>query len=254
MGVEHSKEKHEQSRLIMEFDLPNYEILHQDELKRKKNKSKLRALTIIIGKYMVISFGGGDYDQTIESDILLLDISNVDEYIWANEFYPPTLSMVPSQSAIPSLSTSKVSPSATAAPSTSSPSSNSSSIVSSQSSQLTTSSPTAMIGTILGSVFGGALLSFVGFFLYRWNKNKRSDSNNNQFQYDHGHEIVQSPNDEYTINHQHRSTPASVINNSGQKSTPTTNDEKLTLQEIRQEIRDLRQIILHSSKQQNRNN
>ncbi|GBB84748.1 hypothetical protein RclHR1_11310005 [Rhizophagus clarus] len=180
----------------------------------------------IIGKCMVISFGGRDYGQTIESDILLLDISNVYEYIWTNELYPPTLSMVPSQSAIPSLSN-KVSPSATSPPSTSSPSSNSSSIVSSQSSQLTKSSPTVMIGAIIGSVFGGDLLSFVGFFLYRWNKNKRGDKNhynNDQFQYDHGHEIVQPPNDEYTINLQHRSTPASVINNSRQKSTPTTEE------------------------------
>ncbi|GES99185.1 hypothetical protein GLOIN_2v1779981 [Rhizophagus clarus] len=176
---------------------------------------------------------------------------NVDEYIWTNEFYPSTSSIVPSPSAIPSL-TSKVSVSSPSA--TSPPSSNSSSIVSSQSSQLTSSSPTAMIGAVIGSLFGGVLLSFVGFYLYRWNKNKHGDknpynNNNNQYQYDHGHEIMQPPNDEYTINHQHESTPASVINNSGQKSTPTANDGKLTLQGLQQEIQDLRQIILHNSKQ-----
>jgi hypothetical protein len=36
-----------------------------------------------------------------------------------------------------------------------------------------TSSSTAMVGAIIGSFFGGALLSFGGFFLYKWNKNKR---------------------------------------------------------------------------------
>ncbi|CAB4393364.1 unnamed protein product [Rhizophagus irregularis] len=35
----------------------------------------------VIGKYMVVSFGEG-YDKLIESDILLLDISNNEEYIW----------------------------------------------------------------------------------------------------------------------------------------------------------------------------
>ncbi|RIA83036.1 hypothetical protein C1645_880736 [Glomus cerebriforme] len=43
----------------------------------------------IIGKYMVISFGFG-YDQS-ESDILLLDISNKDEYVWSNTFEPPVI-------------------------------------------------------------------------------------------------------------------------------------------------------------------
>ncbi|GBC04887.1 hypothetical protein RclHR1_05920007 [Rhizophagus clarus] len=236
--------------LIYELNLINYE-WRIPKTFGKIPKSRMYHKANVIGKYMVISFGGG-YDQSTESDILLLDISNVDEYIWTNEFYPPTSSIVPSPSAIPSL-TSKVSVSSPSA--TSPPSSNSSSIVSSQSSQLTSSSPTAMIGAVIGSLFGGILLSFVGFYLYRWNRNKYGDKNpynndnNNQYQYDHGHEIVQPPNDEYTINHQHRSTPASVINNSGQKSTPTANDGKLTLQGLQQEIQDLRQIILHNSKQ-----
>ncbi|CAG8718008.1 8711_t:CDS:2 [Rhizophagus irregularis] len=37
----------------------------------------------VIGKYMVISFGY-EYDKTVESDILLLDISNNEEYIWTS--------------------------------------------------------------------------------------------------------------------------------------------------------------------------
>ncbi|PKY21515.1 hypothetical protein RhiirB3_435139 [Rhizophagus irregularis] len=39
----------------------------------------------VIDKYMVISFGES-YNRSIENDILLLDISNVTEYIWTNEF------------------------------------------------------------------------------------------------------------------------------------------------------------------------
>ncbi|RIA85750.1 hypothetical protein C1645_830342 [Glomus cerebriforme] len=39
----------------------------------------------VIGKYMVISFGFG-YDNTIESDILLLDINNNEEYVWTTTF------------------------------------------------------------------------------------------------------------------------------------------------------------------------
>ncbi|GBB86040.1 hypothetical protein RclHR1_01250003 [Rhizophagus clarus] len=199
--------------LIYELNLINYDWRIPKTL-GKISKCRMYHKANVIGKYMVISF-------------------------------------VPSPSAIPSL-TSKVSVSSPSA--TSPPSSNSSSIVSSQSSQLTSSSPTAMIGAVIGSLFGGVLLSFVGFYLYRWNKNKHGDknpynNNNNQYQYDHGHEIMQPPNDEYTINHQHESTPASVINNSGQKSTPTANDGKLTLQGLQQEIQDLRQIILHNSKQ-----
>ncbi|GBC03106.1 hypothetical protein RclHR1_00050014 [Rhizophagus clarus] len=115
--------------LIYELNLINYELRIPKTLMYHKAN--------VIGKYME-----GGYDQSTESDILLLDISNVDEYIWTNE---------------------------------------------------------------------------LGFYLYRWNKNKHGDknpynNNNNQYQYDHGHEIMQPPNDEYTINHQHRSTPASVIN------------------------------------------
>ncbi|GBB95191.1 hypothetical protein RclHR1_24940002 [Rhizophagus clarus] len=46
----------------------------------------------VVGKYMVVSFGLG-YNQSDENDILLLDISNNDEYIWTNEYDPtPTIS------------------------------------------------------------------------------------------------------------------------------------------------------------------
>ncbi|RGB43316.1 hypothetical protein C1646_749886 [Rhizophagus diaphanus] len=54
----------------------------------------------VIGKYMVISFGCC-YDQSIESDILLLDISNDQEYVWTTNFEPHLPSPLPTQEVIP---------------------------------------------------------------------------------------------------------------------------------------------------------
>ncbi|RGB22561.1 hypothetical protein C1646_781433 [Rhizophagus diaphanus] len=48
----------------------------------------------VIGKYMVVSFGEG-YDKLIESDILLLDISNNEEYMWKTMFEPKNPSPSP---------------------------------------------------------------------------------------------------------------------------------------------------------------
>src|SRR6266542_5650286 len=101
------------------------------------------------------------------------------------------------------------------------------------------SNKTAIIGAVIGSLFGGILLlSFGGFFLYKWNKNrqKQEDSTpiprNKDNIYNHGQEIVQPSN-----------VPTSeVINesyNHGQESIPIANDEKLLLQELKQEIQDL---------------
>ncbi|PKB94949.1 hypothetical protein RhiirA5_476836 [Rhizophagus irregularis] len=166
-------------------------------------KSRLYHKANVIGKYMVITFGLG-YDQLTESDILLLDIGNAGEYIWTNEFYPPS----PPQS-------SKVPPSPSAIPPLT--------IVQSQSSA-------SMAGAIIGSLICGAILSSVGFLLYRWNKNRQRSENNNQEEkniYNHGQEIEQSPNNEYIINHESISTPDSIINNCsnhGQESIPIVDD------------------------------
>ena len=50
----------------------------------------------------------------------------------------------------------------------------------------------------------------------------------------------------YTTNHEPASVPAPANenNNHGQESIPIANDEGLSLQELKQEIQDLRQIIL----------
>ncbi|GBC04888.1 hypothetical protein RclHR1_05920008 [Rhizophagus clarus] len=177
------------------------------------------------------------YNPSIESDILLLDISDVNNYIWTNEFDLPT--------SIPSPTTEEPTQPPSSS-SSSSPPPSSSNEVTDVSSQPPQPKSTVMIGAIIGSVFGGPLLFFAGFFLYRWNKKKKNSYKNhyNDNQYDHGHVIVQQPKNEYETNHQPKN------NKSGQKSTSTTtNDEKLTLQELQQEIQDLKQIILHTSKQ-----
>ncbi|GET01645.1 hypothetical protein GLOIN_2v1761507 [Rhizophagus clarus] len=158
----------------------------------------------VIGKYMVISFGDG-YDQLTESDILLLDISNVDEYTWTNEFYPLPPTLPPSPSSTPF---------------NTSPSNKLSSSSSMPLSAATTT--TTVIGAVLGSLFGAALLSFGGFYLY---KNKRRDDNNQIERNIDAQEIVQPPSNVYI------------------------NNERLTLHELQQEFKDLKQIILQNSKQ-----
>lgn len=112
-----------------------------------------------------------------------------------------------------------------------------------------------MTGAIIGSLIGGATLSSVGFFLYRWNKNRQKRDNNNQEEkntYNHGQEIEQIPKNEYITNHEPISAPDSIItncSNHGQESIPIVDDNRLTLHELKQEIQDLRQIIIQSNKQ-----
>ncbi|CAG8494019.1 16119_t:CDS:2 [Rhizophagus irregularis] len=157
---------------LYELNVINFE-WHIPKISGIIPKSRAYHSANVIGKYMVITFGEG-YDRFTESDILLLDISNVDEYIWTYEFYPPPL---------PQSSTSS------------------------------------------GSLIGGATLSSV--------------------------EIEQIQN-EFITNHEPISTPDSIINNCsnhGQESIPIVDDNRLTLHELKQEIQDLRQIIIQSNKQ-----
>jgi hypothetical protein len=96
----------------------------------------------------------------MESDILLLDISNKDEYIWTNSFEP---SPPPPPPPPPPPSSSSSSSSAFPSISPTSPSS---------STQATISNNT-IIGIVIGTLVGGVLLGVGGAFLHRWNKNKR---------------------------------------------------------------------------------
>ncbi|RIA87850.1 hypothetical protein C1645_827215 [Glomus cerebriforme] len=167
----------------------------------------------VIGKYMVISFGYG-YDQSIESDILLLDISNNEEYVWTTTFDPT----------IPNNTNNTTS--------TSSSSSNSSNNT----------------GAIVGSLFGGILFSFGVYLLYKWNKNKKKQKDegygqeertisttknihnyvNNNY---NNHEITQVPINGNSTNNKPIIIPTPVINkNCGQEiihDENTTNHEPI---------------------------
>ena len=166
--------------------------------------------------------------------------------MWTNDFILPSPSLVSSPS----------SPSSTLSTSPSN--------ISQQPNNLTLS-VASVTGAIVGALFGGILISFACFFLYRWNKNRQKQKdtlpipgseNNNDYNkverniYNHGQEIVQPPRNGYTTNHEPISVPTPVINksyyNHGQESIPIAND---SLQEIKQEIQDLRQIILQSNEQ-----
>ncbi|PKY48536.1 hypothetical protein RhiirA4_464166 [Rhizophagus irregularis] len=68
------------------LNLANYS-WYIPKISGKIPKSRILPKANVIGKYMVISFGDG-YDRTVENDLLLLDISNNEEYIWTTQFDP----------------------------------------------------------------------------------------------------------------------------------------------------------------------
>src|ERR1041384_735696 len=88
-----------------------------------------------------------------DKDILLLDISNNDEYIWTTTFEP---SPPPVSSSPPPLSTQPINTNTN-----------------------TQSQPTntgAIVGAFIGSLIGGISLTVGSFFLYKRYKNKRQIS------------------------------------------------------------------------------
>ncbi|RIA79410.1 hypothetical protein C1645_840758 [Glomus cerebriforme] len=198
----------------------------------------------VIKNYMVISFGHG-YDNSIESDILLLDISNNSEYIWTTIFDPSVSNNIMST---PSFSSSSPLPSST-------------------SSNIT---PATMAGAIVGSLVGGIMLSFGSFFLYKRNKNKQNqeiienDNNHSQegvetpiesnvhkveheiINYNYGQEAVQIPRDANTTDHEPASAIVNRNYNHGQEIIPTSNNERLSLHTFKDEI-------LQAVKQENQN-
>ncbi|PKC05400.1 galactose oxidase [Rhizophagus irregularis] len=173
----------------------------------------------IIGKYMVISFGHG-YDKSVESDILLLDISNNEEYIWTTIFDPPKPNVI-----IPSSSSNSSLPSSSST--TSLPSSSLPSITTSPSPYLSLpSSSQTSIGTIVGFLVSGIFLLVGSFFIYKWNKNKKKQKTNHgkdnfgqeeieipiEKVNNNEQEIIQVPLNEKTINHEPTIIPVPVIN------------------------------------------
>ncbi|CAG8639417.1 6336_t:CDS:2, partial [Funneliformis caledonium] len=123
----------------------------------------------VIGKYMVVSFGQGYEDN----DILLLDISNNEEYIWTDSF-DPIFSPSPKT---PSTDPSKVQPNASPTQTTT-----------------TQLQVPAMVGIAIGSLAVGFFLAFGVFFLYRWNKNrKESEKSLPTTEIEGGNEVVAIP-------------------------------------------------------------
>ncbi|RIA89129.1 hypothetical protein C1645_825254 [Glomus cerebriforme] len=105
----------------------------------------------VIGKYMVVSFGyHSGYNNTNESDILLLDISNNEEYVWTTIFEPTTSTSTTTTSSSSSTSSSK------------SPAMNKKNV---------------LIGATIGSLIGIVLLSGTILHLYKRNKGEKGYKN-----------------------------------------------------------------------------
>jgi len=203
---------------------------------------------------------GLGYDQSNESDILLLDISNNDEYVWNNDFVPlqsSTLSPSPSPSPSPSLT---------------------------KDNPQTSDNKSTVIAAVVGSLVGSAILSLGGFLLYRHTRNKKKQD-----------PVIPTPGDyrnperETLTNHQPMIIPTPVINNNnynqgqqgsltdhepikvvnndknnhGREAVPITDEKsssqgldelKDELKSAKQEIQDLRQMILQNNKQASNSN
>ncbi|CAG8456562.1 11834_t:CDS:2 [Funneliformis caledonium] len=113
----------------------------------------------VIGKYMVVSFGQGYEDN----DILLLDISDNEEYIWTDNF-DPTDPIDPIIGPSPKI-TSKDSPTKP------------SKVQPTASPTQTTTTPLNESAVIGIAIAVGFFVAFSVIYLYRWNKNRRESDN-----------------------------------------------------------------------------
>uniref|UniRef100_U9TLK4 Uncharacterized protein n=1 Tax=Rhizophagus irregularis (strain DAOM 181602 / DAOM 197198 / MUCL 43194) TaxID=747089 RepID=U9TLK4_RHIID len=136
-------------------------------------------------------------------DILLLDISNNEEYIWTTIFDPKMPS--PPPSTLPPLPLPSPPPSPSL--SSSSPPNNSGNIA----------------GIVVGSLLSGILLSVGSFLIYKWNKNKLKTIHKNDKNNDYSQEekelpiqetiqIDQIPRNESTSNYEPIIIPPPIIN------------------------------------------
>ncbi|CAB5343147.1 unnamed protein product [Rhizophagus irregularis] len=114
---------------------------------------------VLIGKYMSIIFGEG-YNNESEDDLLLLDISNNNEYIWTSSFTPNN-NIQSNQPTSTSSSPSKTND------------------IQQPNSQLNTKTNyTDVITSIIIGAIIDAILLIVGIFLlYKWYKNKKEQNN-----------------------------------------------------------------------------
>ncbi|RIA87051.1 hypothetical protein C1645_828343 [Glomus cerebriforme] len=111
--------------------------------------SRIFHRTVVIGNYMVVTFANkGQYTQGINNDILLLDISNDNEYVWTTIFKPSLSNTI----------------------------NNAKSNTPSQSNN----TAGATIGTVIGSLISGILLTIGSFFLYKWYKNRKDKREQNK--------------------------------------------------------------------------
>ncbi|CAB4395025.1 unnamed protein product [Rhizophagus irregularis] len=113
---------------------------HSPPTSGKTPSSRAFHRSLTIGKYMVVTFGYG-YTRESENDILLLDISNNDEYVWTTKFEPQSLISTPQLPTPQSLSHSNINITGIA------------------------------IGTLIGIICGIAL-TIGSFFLYKQYKNR----------------------------------------------------------------------------------
>ncbi|RGB35682.1 hypothetical protein C1646_759019 [Rhizophagus diaphanus] len=139
----------------------------------------------------VLDLSGDGYDRKVESDILLLDISKNDEYIWTTKFdhsisnnissptsSTPTLSSTLSSTLSPTLLPT-LSPSLLPSPSPSPP--------------LLLNNK--LVGVIIGSLLSGIFLSVGVFFVYKWYKNRQKQKTirENEFEKDIQISSLQKP-------------------------------------------------------------
>ncbi|CAB5362588.1 unnamed protein product [Rhizophagus irregularis] len=176
------------------LDLANYN-WYIPKISGKIPKPRAFHKANVIGKYMVVSFGIG-YGKTVESDILLLDISNSEEYIWTTIFDPKMPS--PPPSTLPPLPSPSPPPSPSPSPSPiSSPLPNNSGNIT---------------GIVVGSLLSGILLSVGSFLIYKWNKNKQKTIHENDNSNDYSQEEKELPiirdihNNEQDINNNEQET------------------------------------------------
>ncbi|CAB4396561.1 unnamed protein product [Rhizophagus irregularis] len=159
------------------LDLSNYN-WYVPKISGKNPSSRTFHKANVIGKYMVISFGDG-YDRKVESDILLLDISKNEEYIWTTKFDHS----ISSPSSSPSTSSSTLSP--TLSPTLSQ----------SPSSSPPLSLNIKLVGVIIGSLLSGIFLSVRVFFVYKWYKYRQQQKTirENEFEKDIQISSLQKP-------------------------------------------------------------
>ena len=107
----------------------------------------------------------------------MLDISNNGAYIWTDTYnpFPQTPTPTPTPT---STNTTKTIPSSLP------PQTVSSSSTTIATTPVSSSPPGAMVGAVIGSLFGGALLSFGGFFLYKRYKKRQDPYDSGVYNYD----------------------------------------------------------------------